>query len=169
MVEKDNSEIPADAGTSGVQELETKHELVKQVPERLDSLHHGDGIGEAVSGLAELDPKYLGGPPGQVLLLGWMQDISAELKALRSENRKLIQQLTDQRIENARLRQELRQTKSEKNLRGLVITVGSVLLSAPLGFYSVEPILAGLVSACGLALLVFGWGFLPDHIRTDSE
>lgn len=151
---------PLDSGSSGEQELEPRGDVTISKPERLDSLYSDEPKG-VLAGLAQIDPDYMGGRPGQALILGWLHEQSAERQMLRSENARLTELYTDERIRAEKLQSALDQANSEKRLRQLVITIGGIMLGGSLNYLGQTPVLGGIVAFSGLALVLGGWALIP--------
>jgi len=161
---KSHDPQPTDPGSDGSQEPESaERELVPQ--QDLGKLLKQGDLAETVSGLVELDPSYMGGAPASILLVNWLNQLCSQVRDLQTENRSLQEQVVSARVQNAELTGELRQLRSERRLRGIAITGGSLLIGGAIGFFSQAQELALIVGLVGVLFLLVGWDLLPISRR----
>lgn len=164
---QENESIPSGTNIDGQQELEPDGQILVAKQDLTDLLQRGD-IANTVSGLAELDPNYMGGAAGSILLVNWLNQLCGQVNDLQQENRSLQEQVIITSVKNAELAGELREAKSIRQLRGISITGGSILIGASLGTFSQSPILSVVTGLVGALLLAVGWD-VPRMIWKSSS
>lgn len=160
MTEDHKLPIPDKSGSSGSQKpANSSSELLEAKP--LEGLH----IARTISGLASTHARSLGGEVTSALIAGATSQLACDYQELKAQYKNLSDRFELQRDElektrtrTAVLTERIRSEGRNKNLRNLIITIGTSLIGTGIVLSrSGLDIYAYGAYGLGAVLLILGW------------
>jgi len=161
MSNPENIPKPKDSGSDGSQvEDNESTELVES--NQLSEL----SLAHTIKGIAASNTRALGTEVTSALIAGATTQMASELQYSKSENQKLQnkidvlnEHLSDEKVENAVLKERITSSHQHRHLRNLGIAVGTTMLTVSIPLFDSQQYQTyGYVSlAIGALLVAMGW------------